>query len=118
MKIDTGLKSGGAKGLGANFSQDGLAECQVYYFLEDFMDTKPLIQKTSPDRRPGCSLTSGATDGIATDQGSRNDAQDATIGVGGHRCYASHLPVSKWSVAVCLGKHQLVKHFELGMSKK
>ena len=73
---------------------------------------------TSPDRRPGCSLTSGATDGIATDQGSRNDAQDATIGVGGHRCYASHLPVSKWSVAVCLGKHQLVKHFELGMSKK
>jgi hypothetical protein len=32
LKIDTGLKSGGAKGLGANFSQDGLAECQVYYF--------------------------------------------------------------------------------------
>jgi hypothetical protein len=31
-KIDDGLKSGGAEGLGSNFSQDGLKPCQVYYF--------------------------------------------------------------------------------------
>ena len=43
-----------------------------------------IVRMRPSDRRPGCSPTSGATDGIATDQGSRNDAQDAATGVGGH----------------------------------
>ena len=90
-----GITKGGKNKIGLTASHTQLADCLKKSLIskngqlttgrspKEFINLKMDITtkckatqlSNSSNRRLGCSLTSGATDGIATDQGSRNDAQ-------------------------------------------